>query len=419
METQVTNDLVALGDISEKLSALDDRLSFLKEMFEEEERDMDHRTVCLKRSLIRKKANKTIETTRSLGEKRRQQKCRLRFNQSFGSLPFDIRIHIMRHTRLNDIGYLTRSGMAAGEVFETHEKAVFRGMEVEQFSEFAWLFGDSTRRSPKQKETLKVCMASGYFPEKSIKLIEAFTMVDDDAFAGRTYIGVLQMLSDCINMMVDSHDVAGRKALCITMFSFRRVMRIEIQESTGQTGSKDSAGPRYQISREVIPMEERLELLKTQSVATQAAMRALLERGVLKIFECLNQFAKETDEDTFVPLMGEQTVDWIWWYLGPDKVDHQMKKQEMGPWMAKLAVGYILHSLFICYGQDWMTIATEMWKKSFCFWDALTLELMNSGSTDEIWREERDFAESIGFDWSCTLRGTAVGSFVHQFLQKE
>lgn len=407
----MASDIPAIARQSNFISQLEGRVSKLDRL-KKQERRYNTRNASHMLSAIKRIANESTKKLRELKEKRRNLKHRLRFNHSFGSLPFDVRMHVMRHTRLDDIKNLAESGMAAGEILKSHQRAVSRGMEVEQFFELKWAFGDSKYRSPEQKQALKDFFALGFLPRHSC-MIAACRMVDNDTFDGWLNVSFLQAVLDYINDIAYQVDdmLLRRTIVCLTMFQGKRVSSLAFMGTNGEHSIqyRDMGGdldrPGYHISLEEMTIQERVELFDMQPGAIRAQIRDVIERGVVKIIQHIDDWARREGFDS---LMGPGTADWIGCYYGSDKVDYKMERKQMGPWIGYLATGYILKGMLHRFGDGCMDVAAEVWRHTPSFHDALESELMNSGSTDGYWRAERRFAKRIGFDWRCILRDSAV-----------
>ena len=391
-----------------RIAALEKRIENLKILLKKQGMEPEG----IERDMMTAKINDIAERSREKVRllKKERRRCRIHARQSLENLPFDLKLHIMRHTREKDLNNLTSTSAAFRIPYILYEKAIFRGMEDEQFSELKSLFGDSRHRSPGQKQALKDCLAltfSGPWAELEQKL----EMVDKDNLSTRENICVLQQVLDYVKEDASILQVSRRTAMCITMFKSPRVWSYEVEEKEPD----QSWGPtvhKYHIFLDAKPMEERIALFERQPPAIQAEIRSTLKQEILLLIGALNQGEHAEFGEVFAPIMGPQVAVWIECYFGPDKVDWKMEKDQMKPWIAKLAIGHILAVMLQYLGNCPKWVAQLIRAEDTWFADALRLELENSGSTDGFWKEERGFIERIGFDWTCVLKDTAVERYL-------
>ena len=419
----MASNIEAIAAFAREVSLLQGRLGRLEKDVQNFEAELRGFYLDIKLRLIEADARlnkeEKYELTLSL-EKRRSQ---LRFARCLKRLPYELILHIMRHTPLPHLDDLLSRSKAAAEFFETCKYALFRGMEIEQFSDLEWLFGNSIHRSFKQKHALKDCLYLTLDWKSDEELFDIFKRVDEGKFAGRDNIESLQSIDNLIDVMTGRFNLTRRAAMCLIMFRLDRVVlhedngvTLDEDETKSQSTDPDTANC---ISIRGLPMVERIELYQNQSVEIQAELREAIELAVFTIIRFLDSSAAPFATRHGSPLLGKVTVRWIRHYYGPKKTDDKMELKFMGRWLANLAVGYVLHSFLPNVGERLLHIAGELEDQLVVFSDALMMELETSGSTDTIWRGERDFAYFIGFDWSWILNGTRVGAYLARKLIEE
>ena len=310
----------------------------------------------------------------------RKMRAALNFDQKFGNLPAELRLHIMRHTHIYDLISLLLSGKAFDVVIEANETATLRGIETEQFSKFKWLFGDSVRRSEQQWLALKDCIILLHHPDVLDEVLKA-SQFPNSSKARAFHLEALQTILNNITWITAVTTLTSRAALCFTMFA---------------------ALARHENHADA--MERRIELFEWQPQAIQREIREFLEGGVIQVLNCLNA------DDRYHTMLGHVTCFWIEAYLKLPETDRKLERASMGPWIANLVAGYILEDVpqhLIYHGAE--SIAYAIHSDAGWFGEALELELEHQGHCDKLWKEGRDFAKRIGFDHFKILRGTVVG----------
>ena len=425
MDAEIASDIAALREIPRTISVMTKDLRNLRIMLQEAKTKPADKAE-LEIRVIRRVRKEIIARRRGLEQELGQgmERSRSRFYRSFGRLPFDVRIHVMRHTRLEDLDNFRASGSIVRDISDTHLEAVFRGIEVAQFSELSWLFGDSIRRSPQQKQALKDFIGT-YMPLKDPVLLKRFQSVDDDKFTGRLNIRTLNKILHEIDAMASKANLTRRMALCFAFFDARRTIFRTTPEATADHNSRQIGGPGEQILEwdiEDIPIDERIALFEAQPAVTRSKIRTIFEHMVLETIRCFDYLIQNLVHlERYTQLLGEDTADWIKRYYSPDKTDYQMAPRLMETWIANLLVGFILEAALQNFGWNCMDIATTMLNQppDLDFSAALGIEFLQSGSTDGFWKEGRDFAKRMEFDLSCVLEGTEVKSYLQKLLASE
>lgn len=363
---------------------------------------------------IRKYRKAEIQKRRQI---RKQRRAFRRSKRSLASLPNDLILEVIRHTRPDDLVNFLGSGEIARRVFADNKGAVFRGIEATQFSEMEWVFGSGRRRSDEQKQALKDLLAT-YLMQSSTTsdLSGLYDKIDKGEFLDWSSIFYLQATENLITddvqrRMSNGFDMTRRSALCFRIFSS---LRHHIEDhSEGKNSMPDEV--EQIIVTEAMPLEARIKLFEKQPAATQAEIRHVLETEIMRIIGYLDEWPLQPGGLGESSLMGRKTRDWIDSYYSPERFDRKMKPERMGVWIARLAAGYILDTLLPAHPSRaayLQLIAGQIREDNLSFRDALDEELRESGSTDGWWKESREFAERIGLDMGRVLKDSPVEEYL-------
>lgn len=180
----------------------------------------------------------------------------------FEKLPSELVLKLMQHTQLQNIVDLIKSSPINRKIFRANDEAVFRGIEIEQFPEWKWLFGDSKYRTSAQSQHLKNAIMSENRPKNlgahgwayDKQLLEFLRLIDNNEFTGVRNVRFLQDMQDYVDLDVKATEsyarttIARRTAICLRSLTFRRPDIVNEEERTGkrttsQHTSRNSINP--------------------------------------------------------------------------------------------------------------------------------------------------------------------------------
>ena len=404
MGYQLETDLYFLSELSNGISRIDNYSLMLETVLKKGAKKVNVEDDTTQLSKRRHFLTIAMERRENLSKSQEMVISQLQFNQFFCKLPFELILHVLRHTHIKKLWRVINSGEVADEVFRTSRIAVFRGMEVEQFSELKWLFGDSIHRTPAQQQDLNDCIASVVPGSQTVKYIfHVIRLFEDGAAADPHYIQLLQKIADHVSTVAELHSITRRAALCLMMISSQRT-RFCCRSKGRETSTGEANQTGHQVHIKGIPMRDRLNLVRMQSKVIKIELRRTIERGILKF----------THRGATYTTMGELTVKWLRCYYSSERVDHKMTPQEMGTWITELAASSVLGIIL----QDLSRNAHVDCRWRPGFFDALHDESAKSGSSAKLWKEEKEFAAYIGCDWSILLKDSPVGTCLEELQHK-
>ncbi|KAL6721480.1 hypothetical protein ACLMJK_000584 [Lecanora helva] len=424
MAFEVLLDKDSLRKLTKQIRALDQRLENLYTIAQEQilkpgkDKDKDYISLTTLDRMIKE----TTEKRQIKRRERRERRHHMKTSCPWSRLSIDLQLHVMRYTDITAVDRVVESKMVDRATFEQHENAIYRGMEVEQFSELKWLIGDSKRRSPEQKQWFKDLIASTFRLRDPAAALHASRRIDSDAFDDRHNIELLQDIQDGVSRGARVLETSRRTTLCLIALCSLRISFCEVEEkSLDHIDNIQGRSSPLVIPRSIkkIPLESRCALFDAQAPCIKTEIRITLQNVVLEVMMYLENLQRMAGARSCF-LMGHETAVWIQTYFSPEKVDQKMELASMGSWIAKLATGYILGYILEYLGDmEYNEIADIIRADVFIFGDALDDELENSGSTDKYWRYEQDFANHIGFDWSIILKDTPVESCLEYMLAED
>ena len=209
-----------------------------------------------------------------------QEKTQERIQEGTSSLldilPGEIILEICRRTNLYDIKSFQLSGPALYRIFKASKKACYRGMEVEQFSHWRWLLGDSRERNPAQIQNLKDAIAPTGLAFHSV-----------DRWNGWWNIFALRRIEPELNRQKRCFEESGinmltRTAICFFRFGLQRTLHGD----SGNPGQVPDDVP-WPDMRE-LTTEERIMFFKEQTTEIQFEICGVLETVVCNIAEDLD-----------------------------------------------------------------------------------------------------------------------------------
>lgn len=272
---------------------------------------------------------KIKNTHKANHQRRKKQKQR---PSPFQKLPSDLVLKLMQHTNLRNIVDLINSSAINKSIFKANEKAVCRGIEIEQFREWKWLFGDSKYRTSAQSQHLKDAIISynqshrpgGYGWAYDEQLLEILQLIDNNEFTGVRNVAFLQDMQDLVDLDITaiewytSMNIARRTAICLRSLSFQRPGIVDEEKRT-----------EYEplVNALILPWEARSHLINEQPATIQTEIRSILKFVVEDLYYILQEVLRQWT---------------IRYYNSPG--DHR-EPQEVKKWMSKLVTGLILEAV--------------------------------------------------------------------------
>ena len=324
-------------------------------------------------------------------------------SSQFRKLPSELILKLMQHIDLSNLLDLANSSMITQCIFRANETAIYRGMEIEQFSDWKWIFGNTVHRTSAQVQHLKDAISVEYFfgatglpcEERLLKLLR---IIDNKKFTGIQNVMFLQDMQDRVDTDIDAIEsyttkqIARRTAICLRSLGFQRLIVVK---------KKDQRKNKPLVHCQSLPWEARSELIAEQPASIQAEIRSLLTIAVQKCYCPLQAILK------------------LWtrrYYSNPG---NHRKPQEVKTWMSKLVTGLILQDM----APQWYSVIVGSSIK-LSFERSLIREVHASlirlfkahdtGSVDVL-KEVEDalqFGRSIGIDLEGLVDGTSAGNLV-------
>ena len=330
------------------------------------------------------------------------RKMRKEQSSRFRKLPPELILKVMQHSYLSDLLDFANSSEINECIFKANETAIYRGMEIEQFPDWKWLFGNTVHRTSAQVQHLKDAMTvEYYFGATGLaweeRLLEHLQRIDNKKFTGMRNVMFLQDMQDCVDTDIKAIErytkkqIARRTAICLRSLSFHRPIVVK-EEDRGENGRL--------VYCQSLPWEARSELIIQQPASIQTEIRSLLMIAVRK-FYC--------------PLQAILS----WWtrkyYSHPG---NHRKPQEVKTWMSKIVTGLILQDM----APQWYSVIVgsriELSFESSIHYVGTCLirlfEAHDEGSVDVL-KEVEDalqFGRSIGIDLEGLVGGTLAGNLV-------
>ena len=341
--------------------------------------------------------------------KAKRQRSKEQRSSPFDRLPTELILSLMRRTHVDDLLALANSTKVCRAIFEANEIAILRGIEIEQFPEWKWLFGETTCRSLAQSQHLKDAMTvennfGEVFLAWSEEFLKMMRLIDKNKFTGLRYLMFLQKLQDEVDNDIkatESHTkktITRRTAICLRSFAFQRPEIVKEEDRTENDPVIDVNG---------LPWEARSQLVSEQPASTKAEIKSLLEIVI----------------EAFSHELQRILISWTWYYMGlidnhgPEKVK-QVKK-----WMSKLVIGLIIEEVIPQWWSQtkdsslYLEFASKM--SVFDLLDRLRgLLPMDDGGMADALQGVKDgiaFGESIGLDLEKLVDGTEVASVIDSY----
>ena len=363
----------------------------------------------------------TIRKMRSAHKRLRQLMKRQKWRPSpFETLPNELIVHLMRHTHIDSLTDLVNSSKFNKNIFKAHKAAIYRGMEIEQFSQWKWLCGDSAHRSPAQSQRLKDIVGGQLFfgrpakgewffhilqltgrPAKERFFFEIVRLIDNNQFTGEQYVHFLQNTQEGLNSDIEAIEsytsmrVAVRTAICLRSLYFERAVTVK-----GEDGSE----PRIRIEFVVVPWEEYSQLIGEQPARIQDEIRSVLESVIRKIYLKLEY----------------QLYKWARRYFCTPGVHR--KPQEVKEWMSKLMTGLILEEVTPLWratidAKPTLALASRESSVAMHMLLARLLNRHNEGHVDVLQEVKKgtNFGRSIGLEVGKLVDETETGFYIDTF----
>ena len=340
----------------------------------------------------------------------------------FRKLPPELILKTMQHIDLSSLDNFVSSSEFNKCIFEANENAIYRGMEIERFPDWKWLFGNTVHRTSAQAQHLKDAISVEYCFGKSrldheLILLETLRMIDNKIFTGVRNIKFLQDMQDRVDTDLEAIEsyttkqearrttkqisrrttkqIARRTAMCLRSLSFLRPIVVE---------EKDRVDNGPLVHCLTLPWVARSELIVQQPASIQAEIRSLLMVAIQKFYRQVQKILK------------------LWTRNHYRNPGNHGKAREVKRWMSKLVTGLILQDM----APQWYaaSVGNEI---------QLTFELSssdevgnnlsellavhNQGIVDvlEEVEEPLQFGRSIGIDLEGLVDGTPAGSLIDLF----
>ena len=317
----------------------------------------------------------------------------------------------MQHTHLRSIPKLGNSSAIDRSIFEANQNAIFRGIEIEQFPEWQWLFGDSKHRTSAQSQHLKdAILSETYSPNPGAhgwaydeQLLKIMQMVDEDKFTGVRNVIFLQDMQDRLDVDVKAIDsytrtkMARRTAMCLRSLSFQRPSIAKEEDRT-----------EYEplVNALLLTWEARSQLVNEQPASIQAEIRLVLKIVVKEHY----------------PLFEAVVTQWAWrHYRNPGT---HRNPQEVQKWMSTLVTGLILETVI----PQWRAKGSVAPSPTPCFaWKSSSpylarhledlLDEHDGGNVDVLRRVRGglELGRGVGLDLEGLLEGTWAGGYIDHF----
>ena len=331
-------------------------------------------------------------------------------------LPSELILKLMQHTHVLSLRHLANTCMVHRSIFNANGIAVMRGIEIEQFLEWKWLFGYSQHRTPAQSQHLK----SGFIAEFSCnpcdcrwkndkKVIQALQVIDDNKFTGLMNVMFLQEIQNRLDSDIRATEsymaekmatkIARRTAMCLRTLSFRIPSILEAGEDD----------VRFTFVPTIVTREQRWEarsqLIIDQPASIQAEIRFILQTLINDLYHRVRK------------VVMKWTLDH---YSTPG---NHREPQEVKRWMSNVLTGYILKEVIPRWYRVPECCLPTSGSSGF-YWERVFFSLADQMSRflraygqrpmDGIQEVSGglEFGRQIGLDVDGLLEGTRVGEYV-------
>ena len=327
----------------------------------------------------------------------------------FKHLPCDVLLDVMRQTHCGDFVNLLEVSPAAEDVYSGNESACIKGIEVEQYSQLKWLFGDSRHRTTKQKQALKDWIGTYYhLYGQEDTVVEDFGKIDDGKLTGPRSLKYPLCVQESLRHFIkSSEDTTGlemtcRTALCMQALSMKRAELVEAM--VFHSARRHHTTQLVCLSE--MPSGDRISLFKGQPATTQNEIRRIFEKIITHIARLS---------------MDLSVADWVRNYYSQGANNSSKELKDMGAWLTSLSVGMVMQVVLEYPGETmdtWMDMCSGKVGASNMP-SIITLEMELEGQGEEQVKMGMEFAEAIGFETRKVLAGTAVEHTLNGLLQEE
>ena len=348
---------------------------------------------------------------------RKDHQARLRLEKQkqraspIGELQPELILKLMQHIHLQDLHDFANSSARNRNIFKANGTAIYRGIEIEQFPDWKWIFGDTMHRTPAQLQHLKDAVSVEYpFQESGLEYMENFLQllrtIDDNNFTGTQNVLFLQYMQDMVDMDLEainpyaSIKIARRTAICLRSLSFQRPKVVQEKDRVEN-------GPLVQCQS--LPWEARSQLITEQPASIQAEIRSILMTVIDNLYQWLERIL----------------IGWAFDHYGSP--GHHRKPEEVKKWKSKLVTGLTLDVV----APQWFSDTTgSLPRLSFDRHSTIfdlsnrLVELLighNLGTWDALHSigDVVAFGRSIGLNHEGLVEGTAAGQFVDSLGKDE
>ena len=320
----------------------------------------------------------------------------------------DLILRLMQQTHPEYLLDLVNSSPINHEIFKANKAAIYRGIELEQFPDWRWLFGDTIRRTSAQVQHLKnaICVENHFRNDGTRglrwwdeQLLEVLGKIDNNMFTGMRRVMFLQELQDHVDEDIEATEsytekrVARRTEMCLRSFSFQRPEVVKEEDRMDN-------GPL--ICCTGISWKARSQVVCEQPASIQSEIRSLLQDVVRDIYEQLE----------------EVLTRWTWWHY--DSAGNHRKPEEVKKWMSQLVTGLVMEEVIPQWYSDTINsrITLCFARESFSFeLEDELIRLLNwrGGGpleTLEVVEDSVEFGRAIGLDVEGLVDGTLVGGWI-------
>ena len=372
----------------------------------------EHQKTQQQRDLEIRQVAWTLRKMRKDHEAKRQRlKKHKRRPSPFEKLPSELIVKVMQHTHLKDLLDLVNSSETNQSIFEANINAIYRGIEIEQFSDWKWLFGDTMHRTLAQSQHLKdaitvECVFQHFgAPGQSWheQLHDILRTVDDKSFTCLQNVMFLQDMQDFVDMDIEATEaythqrITRRTAICMRSLTFQRPATLKEEQPTG-----DEPFVHY------LPLlwEARSQVIREQPASIQAEIRLILEDVIIGFYRRLE----------------EVLTRWTHRHYG--NPGNHRKPQELKKWMSALVTGHIIEEVIPLWHS---TVKHETLALCFASWSTF-LDMTNGlifilnehdqGNANALQQVKAgvEFGKSIGLDVEGLVDGTSVGDCIDMFF---
>ena len=337
------------------------------------------------------------------------QRTKRQIKDPFKNLPCDVLLDIMRQTRCDDFVNLMEVSPTAEDVYSGNGNACIRGIEVEQYSQLKWLFGDSRHRTTKQMQALKDWIGTYYYVSREEDtVVEDFGRIDDGKLTGpgslKYLLRIQESLGDFIKSLEDTTgiEMTYRTALCVQALSMKRAELVEVTVFDRSRGNHEI----QLVCLVDMPSEYRISLFKGQPATTQDEIRRIFQKIITPIARAS---------------MDLSVADWVRYYYSEGANNSSKELKDMGSWLTSLCVGMVMQVVLEHPGETmdtWMDMCSGKVGASNIE-SIITLEMELEGQGEEQVQMGMQCVEAIGFDTGKVLAGTAVEDTLNELLKEE